>query len=941
MDRVAAAQGNDGSMVDRLRAGDAAARREMFAQWHPWLRGYLRSRVDAGDVDDLAGEVIIRALEGLRNGQRPEVFGAWLTGIARNVVKRWYDQKEHRPTALPEELPQRPTDPQLELDRTDLPDQPADLVFQLSRQHLWSTVLDAARGLDGDMAVIMGEHLRQAGQHRWVVGTELARAVGRPVDVVNRQFNRSHRRMRDLVTALMIARTGQGDCAALVGLLRPEQRLRPNGLVLDAAQARRVLKHAKACRACAPRARQASDLSRWALGPGLVGLADDDDERRRAIAGLFLRTGEAPALGAVPAPLTLADVRAVDRVRAALPRFDGLVRFVQEHPDLVQRVVAAAGGAAAAATIVLAVLAQDHRDLADPPPRDLPVVDTVDTVDTVGTTTAPPPATGGTPIPFAPVAVTTSTGTGVAAPTPAPATTTTPAANAPVVSTTEAATTQPSIPMTTAAPNSPQPTTAPAAPAAKAVTIDVTGLSYETFTVSGQAGVLNAHNTHELKLAPGPHTLTVSAGPKVAFQVTQDNRVEYDPSLEGTLTGAGTPSLVVHGHRVTLNTDDVSYYNVTVTGTGWPTASTRSRYLLPGKHAMVFPAGKQLPFTVTGNGQVTYDHSLDTLLTGRDTSTLAVHGYQITLDTRELSYANTTVSGTGWPAYNPVGTRRLVPGSYTLNGMNGNTVPFTVTDDGTVAYDSTMDRILTGAGTSTLTAHGLPVTVDYTDLDGTNATLDGAGWPVPQKVRTFRMLPGKQNFRTAGGQFVPFVLAADGRIDYDTSANSLLTGRGGNTLVVHGYRITLDVRDISYYNAMVAGVAFTTPAPTHVVRLLPGRQSVLTTNGNAVPFVVTGTGQIDYDAGLGGILTGAGTGTIALHGFPITIDATATGRSTVLVGGVGTMDARSAHTVKLLPGKHILNDSSFQVTDGGRVDFPAGLDGLFSGRGSSTLVVRR
>src|SRR2546430_1223792 len=91
------------------------------------------------------------------------------------------------------------------------------------------------------------------------------------------------------------SRNGRSSCPALSGLLgeilRPDQLRAGRKLELDQTQASTVLNHANQCAACAPQVDEARDFSRWALGPGLVNLAKDEEGRRRAIIALLDRAG--------------------------------------------------------------------------------------------------------------------------------------------------------------------------------------------------------------------------------------------------------------------------------------------------------------------------------------------------------------------------------------------------------------------------------------------------------------------------------------------------------------------------------------------------------------------------------------------------------------------------------------------------------------------------
>jgi len=110
-------------------------------------------------------------------------------------------------------------------------------------------------------------------------------------------------------------------------------------------------------------------------------------------------------------------------------------------------------------------------------------------------------------------------------------------------------------------------------------------------------------------------------------------------------------------------------------------------------------------------------------------------------------------------------------------------------------------------------------------------------------------------------------------------------------------------------------------------------------------FAVTNDGHITYDSSLEGHFTGAGTTTLAMHGLPVTIDATRTGQADLSVAGVGTFLANRPLTLRLLPCSNNLrlHDNQqywFQVDGSGHVDYDPGLDAVLSGRGTSTLTIR-
>src|SRR6516162_3958490 len=65
------------------------------------LRSYLASQVHhLDDVDDLAQEVFLAALQSLPSFRRGDDFGAWLRGIARNKLLVYFRTQSRRSQAL-------------------------------------------------------------------------------------------------------------------------------------------------------------------------------------------------------------------------------------------------------------------------------------------------------------------------------------------------------------------------------------------------------------------------------------------------------------------------------------------------------------------------------------------------------------------------------------------------------------------------------------------------------------------------------------------------------------------------------------------------------------------------------------------------------------------------------------------------------------------------
>ncbi|MFI6735080.1 hypothetical protein ACIBI9_19315 [Nonomuraea sp. NPDC050451] len=216
---------------------------------------------------------------------------------------------------------------------------------------------------------------------------------------------------------------------------------------------------------------------------------------------------------------------------------------------------------------------------------------------------------------------------------------------------------------------------------------------------------------------------------------------------------------------------------------GWLDARKRHTLrLAPGRHTLSSPGATPIAFTVDDTGVVDYAPDL-TGVSGRGTHTLTVTGLPIRLDGTGLSYPHIGLSGLGWLSSSQVQDVRLLPGDYTLvvGGVGG--WPFRVTAEGKITYGEPYARILSGAGTGTLTIAGIPVTLDATDLSCPYIGLAGHGWRSTRQVQNLRLLPGTHAYVASGAPGTQgFRVTGAGLIDYDDQADPILSGRGTATL---------------------------------------------------------------------------------------------------------------------------------------------------------------
>jgi hypothetical protein len=113
-------------------------------------------------------------------------------------------------------------------------------------------------------------------------------------------------------------------------------------------------------------------------------------------------------------------------------------------------------------------------------------------------------------------------------------------------------------------------------------------------------------------------------------------------------------------------------------------------------------------------------------------------------------------------------------------------------------------------------------------------------------------------------------------VAYDP-ALTFLRGAGGSTLIVVGFEVTIDARQLSTSVFSIAWVAGNLDSrKLQPLRVVPGRYG-FTATALAFTFIVTPTGKIDYDRGLT-YLSGQGTTTLVV---------TQSGRGSAPLLGIG------------------------------------------------------
>jgi len=249
--------------------------------------------------------------------------------------------------------------------------------------------------------------------------------------------------------------------------------------------------------------------------------------------------------------------------------------------------------------------------------------------------------------------------------------------------------------------------------------------------------------------------------------------------------------------------------------------------------------------------------------------------YTITIDSSALD-GGAQYQLLGQDAFGAPGTRnyQLPAGTYRLraDSIEWPGVWFTVGTDGTLDYAADLDGCLAGRGGSTLTVNGYAITVDASALDS-GCTYELIGYDVPASpgVHTHRLLPGNFHFRSRSISWpgVTFTVGADGALDYAADLDGCLAGRGGSTLTVNGYAITVDASGLEEGTYQLLDYEPFGPPDTHTHRLLPGpfRYRANLVGWPTVYFTVQADGLIGPDLPttfLDEPVSGAGTDTLVI-----------------------------------------------------------------------------
>jgi RNA polymerase sigma factor (sigma-70 family) len=194
--------------VAGVRSGDERSFEQLVDRYRVPLTAYVCARVgDIGRSEDIAQEVFIAALRGMRSSERPIVFKPWMYEIARNACidqHRW--RGRHAESALTEDL--------VELGPTCDPHAALEL-----RQRLATLCLAFGELPQAERELLAMREL--AGRSY----AELAASTGLTVSAVESALHRARRRLRDHYRRLSSSRTVMASRPRLGGGMPAATRL--------------------------------------------------------------------------------------------------------------------------------------------------------------------------------------------------------------------------------------------------------------------------------------------------------------------------------------------------------------------------------------------------------------------------------------------------------------------------------------------------------------------------------------------------------------------------------------------------------------------------------------------------------------------------------------------------------------------------------------------
>ena len=223
----------DSEVVAAIVAGDPDGLAEAYDRYasplYTYCRSLLREPADAADAVQDTFVIAASRLAGLRDRNR---LRPWLYAVARNECHRRLRARTVQVTTPLDEMP-------------DVTDTSADVSGEAERDDLRTLLRSAVRGLNTGEQDLIELQLRQG-----LDVAEIAAMLGVSRNHAHALLSRARDQLEISLGALLVARSGRGDCAALNTMLADWDGQ------LNVLMRKRINRHIEHCPTCAERKKQ-------------------------------------------------------------------------------------------------------------------------------------------------------------------------------------------------------------------------------------------------------------------------------------------------------------------------------------------------------------------------------------------------------------------------------------------------------------------------------------------------------------------------------------------------------------------------------------------------------------------------------------------------------------------------------------------------------------
>ena len=224
---------HDSEVVAAIVAGDPDGLAEAYDRYaaplYTYCRSLLREPADAADAVQDTFVIAASKLAGLRDQSR---LRPWLYAVARNECHRRLREKASAATSALDQVP-------------EMSDESADVAEGAERAELRALLRSAVRGLNTGEQDLIQLQLRQE-----LDVAEIAAVLGVSRNHAHALLSRARAQLEVSLGALLVARSGRGDCEALGALLEDWDGQ------LNVLMRKRINRHIERCPACTERKRR-------------------------------------------------------------------------------------------------------------------------------------------------------------------------------------------------------------------------------------------------------------------------------------------------------------------------------------------------------------------------------------------------------------------------------------------------------------------------------------------------------------------------------------------------------------------------------------------------------------------------------------------------------------------------------------------------------------